>query len=77
MDFDFQKEARKGYFKYFSIWFLIVFVLLIATAAAGIRHYRIMQAPRANTAAPSERVYDEANLLTDEEEQSAEAPRAA
>lgn len=70
MDFDFQKEARKGYFKYFSIWFLIVFVLLIATAAAGIRHYRIMQEPRANTAAPSERVYDEANLLTDEEEQS-------
>lgn len=70
MEIDFQKEARKGYFKYFRVWFVIVFILLVATVFLGVRHYQKMQAPRANLSAPSERVYDEADLLTAEEEQS-------
>ena len=69
MDFDFKKEAQKGYLKYFGVWFVIVLVLLMATVFLGLRHSAKMKAPRGNTAAPAERVYDEADLLTNEEEQ--------
>lgn len=69
MNEDFKKEARKQYLHYFRFWFIAVGVLLIATVIAGISHYIRINAPRGNASAPAERVYDYADLLTDEEEE--------
>lgn len=66
---DYRREARKEYLRYFRIWFIIVGVLaVIAAIGAGVR-LSANNAPRNNTSAPAERVYDYANVLTDEEEE--------
>lgn len=66
---DYRREARKEYLRYFRIWFIIVGVLaVIAAISAGVRH-SANNAPRNNTSSPVERVYDYANVLTDEEEE--------
>lgn len=66
---DYKKEARKEYLRYFRIWFIIVGVLVVITAiVAGVRA-SANSAPRGNTSAPAERVYDYADVLTDEEEE--------
>lgn len=57
---------RKQYFKYFTVWFIVTgtivaaCILIMAVKAIGSR--------RANDSAPSERVYDMADVLTEEEE---------
>ncbi len=66
---DFKKEARKQYFKYFRIWFIVVAVLFVITVGAGVVNYIKSNAPRGNDSAPRERVYDNADLLTDDEEE--------
>lgn len=65
-----RKEANKQYLHYFRIWFVIVGLLLAVTVVLGIRRALQEPAVRANVSAPAERVYDYAELLTDEEEQS-------
>ena len=66
---DYKGEARKEYLRYFRVWFIIVGIL--AVLAAGRVGVRLMadNAPRENNSAPTERVYDYANVLTDDEEE--------
>lgn len=68
---DFKAEARKQYFKYFRIWFIIVAVLLVITIfmVAAELLSRNDSGVRNNDESPIERVYDYAEVLTDEEEQ--------
>ena len=69
MGVNYKKEARKQYFKYFCGWFIAVGVLLIAViAVVGIRNMSNNR-PRGNNKAPKERVYDYADVLTDDEEE--------
>lgn len=63
METDFKKEARRQYLHYFRFWFLAAGILGILCIAA-------LFLKRVNHEAPSERVYDYADVLTDEEEES-------
>ena len=65
MDFDVKKEARRQYLHYFRILFPVlgVMVVLLAVALA-------VSSRRGNGEAPQERVYDYADVLTDQEEES-------
>ncbi len=69
MSEDIKKEAVRQYLHYFRIWFIVVGVLFVATIAAGISHYIRNNAPRGNTSAPTERIFDYADVLTDNEEE--------
>ncbi len=70
-----KREAGRQYLHHFRFWFIAVGVLLLATAAAGIFHFTKGGdgAVRENPAAPEERVYDYADVLTDREEESLRA----
>ncbi len=70
MEYDVKREARRQYFKYFKIWFIVVAALLIIAAIALVAKYIESKTETINTSAPAERVYDYAEVLTDEEEQS-------
>lgn len=67
---DIKKEVRKQYFHYFRVWFIVVGVLLAVTAVMGVKHVIGSNVPRTNHATPAERVYDYADVLTDEEEEN-------
>lgn len=68
MEQDIKKEARKQYFKYFRIWFVIVGILLAIGAVIAISRLSNADDVRTNDQAPTERVYDYADVLTAEEE---------
>ncbi len=71
MENDFKKEAQKQYLHFFRIWFIIVGILLVVTILAAIvRGISKTSWERGNMQAPAERVYDSADVLTDEEEDS-------
>lgn len=64
MGVNYRKEARNQFLQYFRVWFIIIGILLIiAVAMYGIRRMT------KNTDAPSERVYDEAGILSADEEE--------
>jgi len=65
-----KKEAAKQYFRYFRIWFIVIGILLVITAIMGGKHRAAGNETRANGSAPAERVYDYADVLTDEQEES-------
>lgn len=69
MNEDFKKEAKRQYLHYFRFWFIAVGVLLALVIVAGIVNSMKKNAPRGNLSAPAERVYDYADILTDEEEE--------
>lgn len=69
MSDDFKKEAGRQYLKHFRFWFLAAAILLVVTVAAGIAHSIKNNQPRGNENAPEERVYDYADVLTDQEEE--------
>ena len=69
MEKEIRIEAVKRYFKYFKIWFVIVGILAIAAGIVFVVHLLSIKTTRSNTQAPSERVYDEADVLTAEEEE--------
>ena len=69
MNKELKKEAKKQYLHYFRIWFVVVGILFCLTAAVGIRHALKSGMTRTNTAAPAERVFDFAEILTEEEEE--------
>ena len=67
-------EAVKGYFHFFRWVFLIIIILGIALTASGtIRSLQNGDGERSNLLAPEQRVYDYADVLTDDEEQKLEA----
>lgn len=70
MSENWKAEARKQYVHYFRIWFIVVGVLLGIAIITGAAHYVKVSRPRTNEAAPTERVYDYADVLSDEEEES-------
>ena len=70
MEDDFKKEARKQYLHYFRFWFLGIAVLAAACIVMIFVQRARNNAPRANTDAPVERVYDYADVLTDQEEEN-------
>ena len=68
METEYRKEAIRQYFKYFRVWFIVIAILAVVLAAvAGIWNLR-HRFSRTNMEAPTERVYDYANILTDGEE---------
>lgn len=70
MENEFKKEARRQYFHYFRFWFIgIVILALLCIVRAGVRRSQ-GEVPRTNNEAPAERVYDYADVLTDQEEEN-------
>ena len=69
MDKDYKKEARRQYLRYFRIW--IVIIMILAAACAGLAAVKAggRSVERTNMDAPAERVYDYADVLTEEEEE--------
>lgn len=70
-------EARKQYLKYFRVLFIILGLLVVAVIALSILVAKMNNRPRGNTDAPVERVYDYANILTEEEEEKLRSQIAA
>lgn len=69
MEKEIKREARKQYFHYFRIWFIIIGVLAVVFVVTGVLQAVGPQKVRANREAPKERVYDYAEVLTDKEEE--------
>lgn len=69
MDEDIKREARRQYLSYFKVWFIGVGVLLVMAVSAGAVRFVKGNGSRGNDDAPKERVYDEADVLTDAEEE--------
>lgn len=70
MEKDIKREALRQYFKYFKIWFIIAGILAVITIGAAVVHAFTPKPVRGNGQEPTERVYDYADMLTEEEEQS-------
>lgn len=64
-----KKEAIRQYLHHFRILFIIVGIVAVVTVGAGIFSLITNNAGRTNTSAPRERVYDNADILTDAEEE--------
>lgn len=69
MEYDVKKEARKQYLHYFRFWFLGIGILAVCCLALGMVKKLQVRDTRTNHEAPEERVYDYADVLTDEEEE--------
>lgn len=69
MEYDFKREARKQYLHYFRFWFIAVAVLAVICTVLGAMKFLESRRGRTNHAAPAERVYDYADVLTDAEEE--------
>jgi uncharacterized protein len=62
--------ARKQYFHYFRVWFIVIGILFAVFAVVWVMNMlQRGDGGRGNQEAPAERVYDYADVLTDEEEQ--------
>lgn len=68
MGYNYKLEARKQYFKNFRILFICVGLFIVALIAVRLLLSSASNSPRKNTKAPAERVYDYADILTQEEE---------
>ena len=66
---DFKAEARKQYFSYFKFWFGAAIILLVVAACCVVYFITDMKRTRTNMEAPTERVFDSADVLTTEQEQ--------
>ena len=73
MEYDVKKEARKQYFAYFKIWFILAAVLLVVAIGFFVKSNMNKAEGRTNHSAPEQRVYDNADVLTDQEEADLEA----
>lgn len=62
----------KQYFSYFKIWFLILGILGILAGVAGVKEYNDTNRERTNSRTPAQRVYDGADVLTEEQERKLE-----
>jgi len=69
MEREIRMEAGRQYFKYFKIWFIIVGILAVIAGIVFLIQILETKTERSNTQAPAERVYDEADVLTTEEEE--------
>lgn len=69
MDKELKREALRQYLGYFKVWFIITGIALVLTIGAVFVKMAADNKPRGNNMAPTERVYDYANVLTDSEEE--------
>lgn len=69
MNQEIKSLALKQYFKYFAGWFVVVCILLVVTIGAFLVKVASNGEERDNDEAPKQRVYDYADVLTDDEEE--------
>lgn len=69
MENDIKKEARRQYLHYFRFWFIGIGILALLCIVMAIVSRARKEVPRTNNEAPAERVYDYADVLTDQEEE--------
>ena len=67
--YDIKREARRQYLKFFGKWFIAVGILAVITAILIAEKTLGARDVRTNSMSPEERVYDMADVLTDQEEQ--------
>lgn len=65
---DYKTETRKQYLKYFRVWFMIVGILVVTSTVVLVKNATENKRTRTNLDAPVERVYDYADVLTEEQE---------
>lgn len=68
MEYDVKKEARKQYLSYFKVLFIVAGILLAVALGMAIKANIKNNVGRTNHQAPTQRVYDNADVLTDIEE---------
>ncbi len=70
MDIDVKKLSKQQYISYFKIWFVILGIVVVVAAVLFVGSLLSPKgkSERDNTDSPSERVYDNANVLSDKEE---------
>ncbi len=64
-----QKEAIKQFIRYFKIWFIVLGIFFVLWILSGISYIAEENPVRSNASAPVERVFDRADVLSDEEEE--------
>lgn len=71
MDIDVKKLSKQQYISYFKIWFILLGIVVVVAAVlfVGSLLKPASKSERENTDSPSERVYDNANVLSDKEEE--------
>lgn len=69
MDKEMKKEAGRQFVHYFRVWFLVLAVLAVVFVMKKGMEVIGDRQTRGNSQAPVERIYDEADVLTVEEEQ--------
>ena len=69
MENDYKVETRRQYLKYFRVWFIIVGILVVISAVVLVKNVMENKRTRTNLDAPTERVYDYADVLTLQEEE--------
>lgn len=70
MEYDVKSEARKQYVKYFRVWFILFAVIFVVFGIrlVGTLLKKEAVVERTNKNAPKERVFDDAKVLSDSEE---------
>ena len=69
MDSETKREAMKQYLHYFRFWFIAAGIALALFIVGGVSRLIKISVGRGNDAAPTERVYDKADVLTDAQEE--------
>lgn len=69
MEYDAKKEERKVFFHYFRVWFILLAIAVVAFIVVFLTHKKEGETTRQNTKAPTQRVYDYADVLTQKEEE--------
>lgn len=74
MGYNYKAEERKRYLKYFMVWMILAGIAVVAFFILLLTHKKDEdnQIVRNNNKAPSQRVYDYADVLTDSEEKDLE-----
>ena len=67
-EYNVKLEERKKYFHYFRVWMIIAAIAVCGFGVMKVIHWNDKDATRNNSEAPSERVFDYADVLTDAEE---------
>lgn len=67
-EYNVKLEERKKYIHYFRVWMIIAAIAVCGFGVMKVIHLNDKEASRNNSEAPSERVFDYADVLTDTEE---------
>ncbi|MBR1930569.1 MAG: TPM domain-containing protein [Lachnospiraceae bacterium] len=68
MDREVRAQARKNYFHYFRFWFIAIIIAIGVLGALAVVKSLKPAVSRGNNAAPDRRVYDYAEVLSEQEE---------